>query len=226
MNRALAASWLLLALHVPLAAQAPPQAPPEAPRAAIAAGMGVEYIAASDVTDLVNVTALPSARAPQFRAAVEFFGSCAFPLAGRWMLKLELAYDLSSYTVDGAFGPASWNMHWTMPSLILQYVLVDRGVYNVRVGAGGGYHLGALAEKYLSLDDTFTAGGPGALAELEANTAFGDHLYAFLGANIRWEFVGALRDAGGSSPGIASGGAGATLHAFGAGARLGACYMF
>ena len=225
MKRALLPFGLLLALHAPLPAQENAAAP-QAPRAALAAGMGVEYIAAPDVTDLVNGNALPSARAPQFRAAVEFFGACAIPVADRWMLKLELAYDLSSYSVDGAFGPASWSMHWTMPSIILQYVLVDRGIYNVRAGAGGGYHFGGLAEKYLSLDDTFTGSGPGALLELEANTAFGDHLYAFLGANLRWEFVGTLTDARGVSPGIASGGAPATLHAFGAGARLGASYLF
>lgn len=220
MRPALTALLALLAGTAPLAAQ------DAAPRAAVAAGMGVEYIAAPDVTDIVNVTAVPSGRVAQFRAAVEFFGSCAFPLSGRWMLKLELGYDLSSYTVDGAFGPASWSMHWTMPSLVLQYVIVDRGIYNLRAGAGGGYHVGALAEKYLSLDDTFTGSGPGALLELEANTAFGDHLYAFLGANIRWEFVGRLTDGAGVSPGIASGGSPATLHAFGAGARLGACYLF
>jgi len=219
-KRALAAAALLVLAPPCLRAQE------ASPRSAIAAGMGVEYIAASDVTDLVNVAAVPSERVAQFRAAVEFFGSWAFPVADRWMLKVELAYDLSSYSVDGAFGPASWSMHWTMPSLILQYVLADRGIYNVRVGAGGGYHFGALAEKYLSLDDTFSGSGPGALLELEANTAFGDHLFAFLGANIRWEFVGRLGDASGTSPGLSSGGGAATLHAFGAGARLGACYLF
>jgi hypothetical protein len=62
--------------------------------------------------------------------------------------------------------------------------------------------------------------------ELEANTAFGDHLFAFLGGNLRWEFIGGLLDGSGVSPGVASGGSGVTLHSFGVGARLGACYLF
>ncbi len=197
-----------------------------APRGSLSAGMGVEYASYPDVTGLVNVTALPSERVPQFKSAVEFFGACTLPLSDLWLVKFEYAYTLASYSPQGAFGPASFSVAAHMPSLILQYMLTDRGVYNVRVGAGGGYHFGSLAEKYLSLDDTFRGKGAGMVFELEANTAFGDHLFAFLGGNIRWEFIGSLLDASGVSPGVASGGSGITLHSFGVGARLGASYLF
>ncbi len=196
------------------------------PRASLSAGMGVEYASYSDVTGLVNATVLPTERVPRFKSAVEFFGACTLPLSDLWLLKFEYAYTLGSWSPLGAFGPASFSVTAHMPSVILQYMLADRGVYNVRVGAGGGYHFGILAEKYLSLDDTFRGKGPGMVIEIEANTAFGDHLFAYLGGNIRWEFIGGLLDASGVSPGIASGGSGVTLHSFGAGARLGACYLF
>jgi hypothetical protein len=196
------------------------------PRASLSAGMGVEYASYADVTDLINVTALPSERVPQFKSAVEFFGAFSLPLSDLWLLKFEYAYTLASVSPQGALGPAAFSIRAHMPSLILQYMLTDRGVYNVRVGVGGGYHFGSLAEKYLSLDETFTGKGPGFLLEIEANTAFGDHLFAFLGGNIRWEFMGRLLDDSGVSPGVASGGLPVTLHSFGAGARLGACYLF
>jgi hypothetical protein len=197
-----------------------------APRASLCAGMGVEYISGADVVDLINVTALPSERISQFKAAVEFFGAGAIPLSDLWLLKFEYAYTLASYSAQGYYGPASFSVSAHMPSLILQYMLIDRGVYNVRAGAGGGYHFGSLSEKYLSLDGQFSGKGPGAVLEIEANTAFGDHLFAFLGGNLRWEFIGALRDASGESPGVASSGSPVTLHSFGAGVRLGACYLF
>jgi hypothetical protein len=197
-----------------------------APRVSLSGGMGVEYATYPDVTGLVNVTALPSERVPQFKSAVEFFGAFALPLSELWLLKFEYAYTLGSWSPLGAFGPASFSVTTHMPSVILQYMLTDRGVYNVRVGVGGGYHFGSLGEKYLSLDDTFNGKGAGMVLELEANTAFGDHLFAFLGGNIRWEFIGPLLDVSGVSPGVGSGGSGVTLHSFGVGARLGACYLF
>ena len=197
-----------------------------APPVSLSAGMGVEYASYPDVTGLINATVLPSERVPQFKSAVEFFGAFALPLSELWLVKFEYAYTLASWSPQGAFGPASFSVAAHMPSVILQYMLTDRGVYNVRVGAGGGYHFGALAEKYLSLDDTFRGKGPGVVIEIEANTAFGDHLFAYLGGNIRWEFIGGLLDGPGVSPGVASGGSGVTLHSFGAGARLGACYLF
>ena len=214
---------LLATLYAFPQAQGQPQAG-QSPRGSLSAGMGVEYVSWSDVNDLV--AALPAARPAQFTAAVEFFGALAFPLSDLWLLKLEYAYTLASFSPQGTFGPASFSVSAHMPSLILQYVLVDRGVYNVKAGGGGGYHFGTLSEKYLTLDDTFAAKGPGFVLDIEANTAFGDHLFAYLGGNIRWEFIGRLLDASGVSPGVASGGSPATLHSFGAGVRLGACYLF
>jgi hypothetical protein len=197
-----------------------------AARASLSAGMGVEYASYSDVTGLINVTALASERVPEFKSAVEFFGAFALPLSDLWLLKFEYAYTLASWSPQGAFGPAAFSVATHMPSVILPYLLPPRGVHPARGGAGGGYHFGSLGEKYLSLDDTFNGKGAGMVFELEANTAFGDHLFAFLGGNLRWEFIGGLLDGSGVSPGVASGGSGVTLHSFGVGARLGACYLF
>jgi hypothetical protein len=64
------------------------------------------------------------------------------------------------------------------------------------------------------------------LAELEANTALGDHLFANLGGNIRWSFIGTITNSAGVKPGRAAGGSGTTLKFFGAAARLGLSYRF
>ena len=196
------------------------------PRVSLSAGMGVEYASYSDVTTLINATLPYGGAAPGFKSAVEFFGAFALPLSDLWLLKLEYAYTLASWSPQGAYGPATISVTMNMPSVILQYMLTDRGVYNVKVGAGGGYHFGNMAEKYSYLNNTYAGKGPGMVVEIEANTAFGDHLFAFLGGNIRWELIGPISDGSGTSPGVGSSGLAVTLHSFGAGARLGACYIF
>ena len=108
-----------------------------AARASLSAGMGVEYASYSDVTGLINVTALASERFPEFKSAVEFFGAFALPFSDFWLLKFEYAYTLASWSPQGAFGPAAFSVATHMRSVILQYMLTDRGVYNVRVGVGG-----------------------------------------------------------------------------------------
>jgi hypothetical protein len=218
-------SLLAAALCVLCQAHAQP-GPEPAPRASLAAGMGVEYVSFADVTTLINATIGPSSAVPRFTSAVEFFGACAVPITERWVLKLEYAYMLESFSPAGAYGPASISVVCHMPSIILQYMLLDRGVYNIRAGAGGGVHFGRMEEKYSYIDAAYTGKGAGMVVEIEANTAFGDHLYAFLGGNIRWEAIGRIADKSGVSPGVGSGGLPVTLHAFGAGARLGASYLF
>jgi hypothetical protein len=196
------------------------------PRMSLSAGMGVAYTSYADVTTLINATIAPAAAVPRFKSAVEFFGAFTFPVSHLWLLKFEYASTLASFSPQGAYGPASISVTGQMPSLIVQYMLIDRGVYNVRAGAGGGYHFGSMQEKYFSINTVYTAKGAGVVAEIEANTAFGDHLFAFLGANIRWDLIGPLLDGSGASPGVGSGGSAVTLHTFGAGVRLGASYLF
>jgi hypothetical protein len=200
--------------------------PEEGSRPEIAAGLGVAYCSARDVVNLVNASALSAERVDEFHAMAEFFVSCSLPLSEDWIIKLEYAFLTGTYSAGSLFGPADFSVTAHMPSVILQYVLAERGVYNFRIGAGGGYYAGALAEKYLTIDDRYTGSGVGVLTELEANTAFGEHLFAHLGANLRWSLIGRLANASGVSPGGGSGGEQATLRFFSAGARIGFSYFF
>jgi len=220
------ASVLLVALHFGLLHGQVPTPPESPPRAAIGAGMGVEYMTASDLVGLINATAVPNERVAQFKSAVEFFGAASVPVSDRWIIKIEYADLITSFSPMGAYGPTQFDVNIQMPSLIAQYVLTDRGVYNFKLGAGAGYHFGKLSERYFTLNDSFTGKGLGTVLELEGNTAFGDHLYAFLGANMRWDFIGTLTNGAGISPGPGPSGTGVTLHFFAAGARLGLTYLF
>ncbi len=207
---------LLLVAALPCRAQ---RLPP-----AISAGMGVTYRSSTDVLTVVNGTQGALERVPQFRAGVEFFVTASYALTDTWVLKADYAYQITSLNINTSLGPAQFTIYQHCPALILEYVLANQGVFNVKAGAGAGYYVGRLTQKFFYIDNTFTAHGPALVAEVEGNTAFGEHLYACLGVNAGWSLVGELRDAAGRSPGANASGKPATLNSFGVGARLGFTY--
>jgi hypothetical protein len=193
-------------------------------RIGIAAGMGVAYADPSDVVDVVNSVTQSPDRPPQFKAGVEFFGAVVIPLSSSLALKVEYGYFLMSYSGSSLYGPSDFTVKVHLPTLIAQYVLLDAGLYNLKAGAGVGLHFGSLSEQYGTVDDRFSGSGPAALLELEANTAFSEDLFAYLGGNIRWDFIGKLTNSAGTPAGVSASGGSATLHFFSAGVRLGFSY--
>jgi hypothetical protein len=195
-------------------------------RPGVSLGMGVSSLNVQDIVDVVNSIPGLTERAPRFKSCVDFFGAISFPLSADWVLKAEYSYLLGSFTMNSSYGTAEFTVAVHAPSLIAQYVIVDEGVYNVEAGAGLGYHFGSLSEKFVTIDDRFTGGGLGVTGDVEGNTALGEHLFAYLGANVRWDFIGEVKNGRGNPPGVTANGARPTLHFFGFGARLGFTYYF
>jgi hypothetical protein len=161
-------------------------------RIGIAGGMGVEYFNASDIVD--RIAGLTGTRNSDFVGAAEFFGAVIVPMGKRWTAKLEYSYLIAGYNVQTGFPGSDFSVSVHMPTVIAQYVLADAGTYNVKAGAGIGYHFGSYTERYGTIDAVYTGSGPGFKLDLEANTAFGDNLFAYLGADLRWDAIGELSD--------------------------------
>jgi hypothetical protein len=195
-------------------------------RPGVAAGMGVDYLNPRDIIDMINGQFQPGVRQPDFHAGVEFFGAGFIPLSPRWMLKIEYAYLLNSYNIEGTFGPGELTMKEHLPTVYLHYYLIDEGLYNLSGGIGLGYHLGTLGINYGTLVDSYTANGPGGALDLQGNSAISEHLFVHLGGQARWEFLGELRNAAGKSPGINARGGAVTMNSFSVGARIGVSYYF
>ena len=196
-------------------------------RVELSAGMGVEYVSAPDVVNYVNsvyVFLATTERAGEFKAGVGFFGALAYPLTPDWILKAEYVYFLASYNASTPFGSSDVTLTIHMPSLIIQRVLWDERLYDLKVGIGLGYHFAGLSTKYSVVADRMTGNGPGAVVDLEANTAFGDHLFAYLGGDVRFEFIGKLKGTSFASQGSKD--LIPTVNAFSIGARLGFSYYF
>ena len=195
-------------------------------RPGIAAGMGVEYLTPRDLVDMINGGFRPVERLPDFHAGVNFFVAGFVPLSADWLLKIEYAYLINTYNIAALLGPGEFTMMVHMPTLYMHYMLVDEGLYNLSAGLGVGYHFGTLSTTYGTLIDTYTASGPGAVLELQGNTAINEDLFVHLGVQARWEGIGELRNAGGKSPGVNAQGKPPAMSWFGVGARIGVSYYF
>jgi hypothetical protein len=223
-------TFLLTLIAAPCVLGGTPDTPTtmERMRPGIAAGMGVEYLSPRDIVDMINSAGFhPRERQPEFHAGVNFFGAGFVPLTGDWMLKVEYAYVLNTYNIDSQFGPGEFTMKAHLPTIILHYIFVDEGLYNLSAGAGMGYHFGELSVSYSTLVDSYTATGPGGLLELQGNTAIGEDLFVHLGVQARWEGIGELRNGiAGAAPGINAQGDPARMGWFSVGARIGMSYYF
>ena len=190
-------------------------------RFAISAGMGVNYVNPGDLVDMINGAFKPSQRVDQFHAGADFFGSLRVQLSDQWAVTGEYAYLLNSYNIESGFGPGEFTMTVHMPTLLAHYLFVSEPFYDLGVGAGIGYHFGTLAIKYGTIDEPYTGSGPGIMIALTGNTALGERAFVHLEGNLRWEFIGELRNAAGKSPGVNAQGGPVTLNAFSAGVRIG-----
>jgi len=184
--------------------------------------MGVSYITAEDIANLVNARSVGGERAPEFKAGAEFFGSVSVPLSFEWGLKVEYSYLIYSYNLTSlTYGTSEFTISAHLPTLYIQRSLVDAGTYNIKGGIGAGYHLGSLVERVGNIEERYTGKGFGSAVDLEANTAFSENFYGYLGGNLRWDFIGGLTNEFGRSPYLTGDTPVPTLNFFSAGARLG-----
>ncbi len=195
------------------------------PRIGIAGGMGVSYVTAEDIANLVKARGAGDVRASDFKAGAEFFGAVTLPLSSDWGLKAEYSFLIYTYnTTNLSLGTDEFTVSAHLPTVYGQYTLVDAGTYNVKAGVGMGYHLGSLVEKVGNIEERYTGKGLGSAVDLEANTAFSDNFFGYLGGNLRWDFIGRLTNDVGRSPYLTSNSPAPTLNFFSIGARLGFTY--
>jgi hypothetical protein len=173
---------------------------------------------------MVNGGYSPSKRLDDYHAAVDFSGAFVLPVSERFSLRFEYAYLLNTVNTSGPLGPGEFTTTVHMPSVIVEYAIVDAGMYNLSAGIGGGYHPGRLAIDYATVKDTYTANGPGFVVMLVGNSAIGEDLFIHLAGTMRLGMLGDLRNANGQSPGKGSDGSPATLNTFSVGARIGLSY--
>lgn len=159
---------------------------------AVVAGMGVNLVNAPEVVEYINSNAAYGQTVDDFATGVDFFGGVEFPLSGEWGLKIEHTYLFKSYNFlsrSGATHEFFYAVH--APSVIIQRVIGGKG-YFVKMGAGGGYHVGIGTETISTFGTSteYTASGAGVKAEIVGQTAFDENFYGYIGGQLGWEWLG------------------------------------
>ena len=189
-------------------------------------GMGVKLAAAPGLVDYINTIADPSQRAADFATDIEFFGGTEFPVSEEWGGALEYGYLFKSYTlptVNAGTYTIFYSVH--MPTAMVQYVIPGKG-YFVKFGGGAGYRVGSVKQtnSTFSTDSTYTAHGIGFKAEAVGQTAFDEHLFGYISGDLRWEFMGELKNTAGNE--LSNRGQSASLSMFAVGVCFGLIYYF
>lgn len=162
-------------------------------------GMGIALAAAPAMVDYLNTLADPTQQVQTFATAVEFFGGATLPVNESWEGGIEYAYLFKSYTLPTAgFGTYTIFYDLNMPTLTAHYVISGNG-YFLKFGGGIGYHGGSVEQKssFYGTDSTYATHGVGIKVDAVGQTAFDEHLYAYIGATMRWELMGSLKDSQG-----------------------------
>lgn len=189
-------------------------------------GMGVSMAAAPDLIDYLNAVGGSMQRLDDFATHVEFFGGVEMPLGEGLGGAVEYGYLFKSYTlptVSAGTYTVFYNLH--LPTAMVQYVVPGRG-YFLKLGGGVGYHVGSVEQRnsIYGTDSSYTSRGVGLKVQAVGQTAFDEHLYAYLSADMRWEFMNRLKNSNGNT--LHSLGKEASLSMFAVGLGFGLIYYF
>jgi hypothetical protein len=165
-------------------------------RFGIGGGMGVSAISITDLFTYINQMpgTDPYNRLSEFSTAVEFFAAADIVLHPTIMTGVEYSFILGSHSVETGFGSDNYTFTYHMPLVLAHYLLMGEG-YFFKLGGGVGYVFTRYEE-----DPTYappflyTGGGIGGKIQAVGHTPFGDNLYAYIGAEMRFGFPGPVAD--------------------------------
>lgn len=190
------------------------------------AGLGVSWIAMPEIVDYIDALQVQSDLLKRWSTSPEFFGAIAVRIDTSWDIGVEYSYLLNSYSIAQSFGPnASFTSIIHMPTLLIHYLMLgERSA--LKLGGGVGYHVGSFSEDYYSGSGTWTAGGIGVKLEAIAHTSFDEHLYSYITADLRKDFMSDLHAADGTHLVNQTTGKNIDMSFFGAGIKFGLTYYF
>ena len=189
-------------------------------------GMGISLAAATATVDYLNTLVDASQRVDEFATAVEFFGGAEFPVTDEWGGAVEYSYLFKSYTLPTtSAGTYTLFYNVNMPTAMAHFVIPGRG-YFLKLGGGAGYHFGSITQtsSLYGTDSSYTARGFGVKLQAVGQTAFDERLFAYIGGDMRWEFLGKAKSANGEE--LRNRGEAASLSMFAVGLRFGLIYYF
>jgi hypothetical protein len=155
-------------------------------------GLGVSMVRAADIVEYINLSFSPDSRVNDFGASPEFFVACNAQISRSYGIEAEYAYLLHSYNVTQSGFNLSLSYAVHMPVLLVYYLYTGNG-YILKLGGGAGYHVAIITQNILGSVTEYSAEGIGWKIAAEGNTAFDDHLFGSIGAEMRADYLGELK---------------------------------
>jgi hypothetical protein len=196
-------------------------------RFGIGGGMGISAVSISALVSYLNLRegfALQE-RIPEFNSAVEFFASFDWYLQTDIAFGFEYSYLFGSHNFSGTFGSNDYSYSFHMP-IILGHYLVRGPGYFFKFGGGLGYFMTRYREDLMELTEpvVYKGGGVGGKFHAVGHTPFGDNLYGYVGAEVRFAFPGSVSDSEGQV--LSSGPNDVSMNFISLGLKFGLTYNF
>jgi hypothetical protein len=182
--------------------------------------MGIDFVSIPSLKDYLeaNYDIFNS----DFSSAVNFSVSYGRMFGETFQLQAEVGYLLNSFNSSVSGGSYDLTYSIIMPT-ILSFAVIQGTGYNFKFGGGAGI-------RFLTVDESFPFNGSkvsyssvglGLIVRAEGNTAIAENVYAYIGADVRYDILG--------EPSISSERIGAGYVDFSSlsfGVRLGISYQF
>lgn len=155
----------------------------------IRGSMGIDFVSIPSLKDYLDK--LPYEELNDLNSAINFSGSYGRMISETFQLQAEFSYLLYSFTSSDITGQYDLTYSILMPSLISYYVLTGAG-YNFKFGGGVGVRF-LTAEESLpgtGSKDKYNSTGYGFILRAEGNTAISQNVFAHIGADARYDFIG------------------------------------
>ena len=152
--------------------------------------MGINFSSIPSLQDYVNFSH-PDDQLGSFNSSIIFSLEGGYFLSPNFLISLDLAYQLFSYTNVSTFGKYEL-VYTSIPISVLGYYVLGGEGYNVKFGAGAGPRFVNVQESLpgFGTTDDYSTTGVGFIFRVEGNTLLGGDFYANIGADLRYDING------------------------------------
>jgi hypothetical protein len=189
------------------------------------ATMGINFISVPSLQDYINFTH-PVDQLGSFNSAIIFSGEGGYYLSPSFVLGIEGAYQLFSYTNVSTAGKYEM-VYNSIPISVLSYYVIGGDGYNIKFGVGAGPRFVNVQESLPGFGTTnnYSSTGFGIILRIDGNTMLGGGFYANIGADLRYDINGEPENNGEKLTNSVYN-QNVNLDTFALGVRLGISYIF
>lgn len=191
----------------------------------VKAVMGINFLSVPSMQDYINFSH-PADQLGSFNSAIIFAGEGGYFVSPSFVISIEGAYQLFSYTNVSASGKYEM-VYGLIPVSILGYYVIGGNGYNLKFGGGVGPRFVNVEESLPALGTTekYSSTGVGLILRCEGNTLLGGNFYANIGADLRYDLNGEPENDGMKLTNSVYG-ENVNFETFALGVRLGFSYYF